>query len=189
MTTPPRTPDFMKRLPALLLAFAAACARTSVLAPPVSHAIPAPLPPAATVPAVSDTATLPKNWQLLDEASDHWPGISSERAMRELLANAQPRRTVLVAVIDGGLDTAHRRSGRTSGSIRTSHPAITWTTTTTDTSTTCAAGISSADATAAMSIRTRTRPRASTWAARPGRRAATSGRSRPPSEARALVPR
>jgi subtilisin family serine protease len=34
-------------------------------------------------------------------------GISAERALRELLANRQPRRTVVVAVIDGGVDTAH----------------------------------------------------------------------------------
>jgi subtilisin family serine protease len=102
----------MRHAPALLLALAAACA-TSPVRPaaqhePLSHTIPAALPPvAAAVPAASDTATLPKNWQLLDEASDHWAGVSSERAMRELLANKQPKRTVLVAVIDGGVDTAH----------------------------------------------------------------------------------
>ena len=48
-----------------------------------------------------------RNWQLLDEATDGVPGISAERAQRELLANRQPARTVLVAVIDGGIDTAH----------------------------------------------------------------------------------
>ena len=36
--------------------------------------------------------------------------------MRELLAARQPKRTVLVAVIDGGIDTAHAGApGRTSG--------------------------------------------------------------------------
>jgi subtilisin family serine protease len=35
------------------------------------------------------------------------PGISSERALHELLAGKQPQQTVLVAVIDGGIDTAH----------------------------------------------------------------------------------
>jgi len=49
----------------------------------------------------------PRNWQLLDESIDHVPGISAERAMRELLAGKQPRRTVVVAIIDGGIDTAH----------------------------------------------------------------------------------
>ncbi|MGH7552752.1 MAG: S8 family peptidase [Longimicrobiales bacterium] len=48
-----------------------------------------------------------RNWHLLDEASDGVAGISAERALRELLANRQPRRTVVVAVIDGGVDTAH----------------------------------------------------------------------------------
>ena len=48
-----------------------------------------------------------RNWQLLDEIIDGVPGISAERAQRELLAGKQPARTVLVAVIDGGIDTAH----------------------------------------------------------------------------------
>ncbi len=102
----------MKRASVLLLTLAAGCATVAAPPPaqrePVSHTIPAPLPASvATVPAAADTATLPKDWQLLDESSDHWAGISSERAMRELLANKQPRRTVLVAVIDGGVDTLH----------------------------------------------------------------------------------
>jgi hypothetical protein len=48
-----------------------------------------------------------KDWQLLDATTDGVPGISAERARRELLAGKQPARTVLVAVIDGGIDTAH----------------------------------------------------------------------------------
>jgi subtilisin family serine protease len=101
----------MKYARVFLLALAAGCA--SIAVPPAarrepsSHTIPAALPAAPAAPATADTATLPKNWQLLDEESDHWPGIGSERAMRELLANIQPRRAVLVAVIDGGVDTAH----------------------------------------------------------------------------------
>jgi subtilisin family serine protease len=35
------------------------------------------------------------------------PGIAAERALREMLASRPPRRTVVVAVIDGGVDTAH----------------------------------------------------------------------------------
>ena len=54
----------------------------------------------------SPVSEAPRNWQLLDEAADHVPGISSERAMRELLAG-KPRRSVLVAIIDNGIDTAH----------------------------------------------------------------------------------
>lgn len=58
------------------------------------------------VPAAT-AAEAPANWQLLDLSEDHIAGISSERAMHELLANRTPRRTVLVAVIDGGVDTSH----------------------------------------------------------------------------------
>ena len=49
----------------------------------------------------------PRNWQLLDEATDHVPGISVERAYRELLTGKTPKQTVLVAIIDNGIDTSH----------------------------------------------------------------------------------
>jgi subtilisin family serine protease len=58
------------------------------------------------VPPVT-LAEAPRNWQLLDEAIDHVPGISSERAMKELLTDKTPKRTVLVAIIDNGIDTTH----------------------------------------------------------------------------------
>jgi subtilisin family serine protease len=62
--------------------------------------------PAPDVPrAPGDTS--PANWWLLDEATDHYAGISAEKAYRELLAGVQPRRTVVVAVIDGGADLDH----------------------------------------------------------------------------------
>lgn len=61
---------------------------------------------APNVPAVT-AAEAPTNWQLLDQTSDGIAGISAERAMRDLLAGKSPKRTVLVAVIDGGVDTAH----------------------------------------------------------------------------------
>lgn len=92
-----------------VLAFAAACAAPATVATPAPAPTPAPAAPVAQ-PATAPATTLtepPRNWQLLDETLDHMPGISSERAMRELLASRQPARTVLVAVIDGGIDTAH----------------------------------------------------------------------------------
>lgn len=49
----------------------------------------------------------PSNWQLLDDSADHYPGISLFRAQRELLAGKSPKASVIVAVIDGGVDTAH----------------------------------------------------------------------------------
>ena len=82
----------------------AACAAPSA----VTTTAPAPAPAPVTAPTRAATpAEAPRNWQLLDETADGVPGISSERAIHDLLAGKQPARTVLVAVIDGGIDTAH----------------------------------------------------------------------------------
>jgi len=106
------------RFAAIALLAACASAKTTTEAP-----APAPAPPPATTPAntaagsqPAATSTAPKaftalaeaprDWQLLD-VSDRVAGISERRAERELLAGKQPKRTVLVAVIDGGIDTAH----------------------------------------------------------------------------------
>jgi subtilisin family serine protease len=92
-----------------LLLLSAGCAAPATVATPAPAPTPAPAV-AANLPTSVPATTLteaPRNWQLLDETLDHVPGISSERAMRELLAGRQPARTVLVAVIDGGIDTAH----------------------------------------------------------------------------------
>jgi subtilisin family serine protease len=103
----------MKRLLSIALAAAlAACAtgRTTTSAPAPVSAAPQ---PAAGAPAPASPSTrtklleAPRDWQLLDISTDAVPGISSERAMRELLAGKQPARTVVVAVVDGGVDTAH----------------------------------------------------------------------------------
>src|SRR5262245_18820357 len=108
----PQTQDvFMKALSIRLLVVLSLVACTS--APPASAptpvAAPTPAPAQADAPAVAATRLTesPKNWHLLDESTDRVPGISAERAMRELLASRQPRREVLVAVIDNGIDTAH----------------------------------------------------------------------------------
>jgi subtilisin family serine protease len=90
---------------ALVLAAAVACAgpgpRPTTAPAPAPAATPTPVTPA---PQPSEAQ---KNWQLLDATTDGVPGISAERAKRELLAGKQPARTVLVAIIDGGIDTAH----------------------------------------------------------------------------------
>src|SRR5262249_50723996 len=65
---------------------------------------PASQPKVAAAPARHEAVS---DWQLLDESADGVPGISLLRAQRELLAGRQPKRTVVVAVIDGGIDTAH----------------------------------------------------------------------------------
>ena len=81
-------------------------------APPATSAPSA--PPAATAPTIAPASapasTLrepPGDWHLLDLAADGIPGISARRAHAELLAGRTPARTVIVAVIDGGVDTSH----------------------------------------------------------------------------------
>jgi subtilisin family serine protease len=88
------------RLSWLLLV--AACVPVS--STPAPSPSPAPAAAAPTAPALTEA---PRNWQFLDLAADRVPGISLRRAERELLADMRPRRTVVVAVIDGGVDTAH----------------------------------------------------------------------------------
>ena len=87
-----------------LMAALSACAAPPVTTSPAPQ--PAPTEPSTTAPATV-LKEAPRNWQLLDPSTDGVPGISAERAERELLAGKQPQRTVLVAVIDGGVDTAH----------------------------------------------------------------------------------
>ena len=91
------------------LAFAALAA----CAPAVSTTpAPLPVPSADTVRGAPTPPAAPvehpaRNWQLLDPSTDGVLGTSTERAYRELLAGKAPKRTVVVAVIDGGVDTAH----------------------------------------------------------------------------------
>jgi subtilisin family serine protease len=73
-----------------------ACARSAPTAAPAPT--PAPVPVSGKVPL---------DWHLLDATANAVPGISLLRAERELLAGRQPKRTVLVAVIDNGMDTTH----------------------------------------------------------------------------------
>ena len=107
------------RFAAIALLAACASAKTTTEAPaPAAAPAPSTAPantaagsrPAVTAPAAPRTFTplaeAPRDWQLLD-VSDRVAGISERRAERELLAGKQPKRTVLVAVIDGGIDTAH----------------------------------------------------------------------------------
>ncbi|MGN6508041.1 MAG: S8 family serine peptidase [Chitinophaga sp.] len=51
-------------------------------------------------------AVVPKNWQLLSYATDSVYGVGAERAYKELLEGKQGK-TVIVAVIDSGIDTTH----------------------------------------------------------------------------------
>lgn len=55
---------------------------------------------------VTDTTEIPKNWFLLDPETDKVQGLSVERAYHTLL-KGKPSRTVIVAVIDSGVDVDH----------------------------------------------------------------------------------
>ncbi len=101
---------------ALLAAFVSGCAvaPSATPAPAPAPAIDAPRPAIAASPAPTVAPPVaaarngpPLGWHRLDFETDGVMGVGSERALRELLASRQPRRTVVVAVIDGGVDTAH----------------------------------------------------------------------------------
>ena len=66
----------------------------------------------ASVPAAVHAQAAPadsaaRNWHLLDPAADRVPGISAERAYAELLARRQVRDTIIVAIIDSGVEVDH----------------------------------------------------------------------------------
>src|SRR4051812_43295260 len=87
-------------LAAVLSLGVAACSPRPATAPAPTQT------PAATLPPVAVTEA-PGNWMLLDPTADRVYGISLLRAERDLLANKRPQRTVIVAVIDNGVDTTH----------------------------------------------------------------------------------
>lgn len=120
--TPMTVRFFTGRVATLMAALVlAACSRTGPSpvptpspapeAPPAAQPVQqppitvSPTPPPPPAPAAADTA--PADWHRLDYDTDRVLGVGSERALRELLANRQPQREVIVAVIDGGIDTAH----------------------------------------------------------------------------------
>jgi subtilisin family serine protease len=100
---------FRLGLSALLLA---ACAPATPAPSPTPAPAPAPAAPPVQAPPVTVEPAAPavrepaRDWQLLDTTAGV-PGIALRRAERELLAGRKPARTVVVAVIDGGVDTAH----------------------------------------------------------------------------------
>lgn len=47
------------------------------------------------------------NWQNLDEENDQIMGISVDKSYNELLKNKKPKKTIVVAIIDGGVDITH----------------------------------------------------------------------------------
>ncbi|WP_113654167.1 S8 family peptidase [Pedobacter namyangjuensis] len=61
----------------------------------------------ANVSAQDKKVVLPANWFNLDLATDGYFGISTEKAYNELLRNKNPKKKIIVAVIDGGTDIKH----------------------------------------------------------------------------------
>lgn len=55
----------------------------------------------------SKDVKLPPNWYNLDLMQDSYFGISMEKAYKELLKDKKPKESIIVAVIDGGVETTH----------------------------------------------------------------------------------
>ncbi len=55
---------------------------------------------------LKDTVNIPKDWFLKDPETDHLQGVSVEKTYTTLLAG-KPSKTVIVAVIDSGVDIEH----------------------------------------------------------------------------------
>src|SRR5690606_19762595 len=68
---------------------------------------PAAPPTGPAEPDASAPVVAPERWWLLDAEVDGVHGASVDRAYRELLAGKRPRRTVVVAIIDSGIDIEH----------------------------------------------------------------------------------
>ena len=78
--------------------------------PPAEAPAPSPAPTEPLAPPPGEPVEVEASdvaWQNLDLDLDGVPGTSADRAIRELLAGRTAQRTVVVAVIDGGVDTAH----------------------------------------------------------------------------------
>ncbi|MBC8088215.1 MAG: S8 family serine peptidase [Phycisphaerae bacterium] len=96
-------------LPLLLLFSACAGAAPISTAPTAGRPAPGsttnanPLAP----PVLKDLASAPDDWHRMSADKDGVFGVGSDRAIAELLQGRSPARRVIVAVIDGGVDTAH----------------------------------------------------------------------------------
>ena len=106
----------MKLYPILLLAawLSGACAAAAQQADPAARPSPVtavPVEPASrdtsSPPAAAPLSVVPERWWLLDAETDGVYGASVDRAYREVLAARRPARTVIVAIIDSGVDIDH----------------------------------------------------------------------------------
>jgi subtilisin family serine protease len=97
-----------------VLAFALSACATA--APPAPAPTPQPAQPPRPETPVTPTPTvtpgqpltvMPENWWLLDSETNGVYGAGVDRAYREILSKKQPRRAVVVAIIDSGVDIRH----------------------------------------------------------------------------------
>ena len=84
----------------------AACAPAQTTAPASAPTTARPTQPATPTVALAESGA-PQNWWLLDPTANRVRGISAARAYEQLLAGRQPRRQVVVAIIDSGVDILH----------------------------------------------------------------------------------
>jgi subtilisin family serine protease len=91
----------------ILVAACAPAGPSSPPAPPPAGDIPEVTTPDPETPAPATPEAAPLGWHLLDVEGEGVRGIGVRRAERELLAGRRPGRTVVVAVLDSGVDTAH----------------------------------------------------------------------------------
>lgn len=75
-------------------------------ATPATVSAPSPTPSAAPL-NLKTLSAAPDDWHRLSPETDGVFGVGSERALKELLNGKTAARKVVVAVIDGGVDTAH----------------------------------------------------------------------------------
>ena len=103
----------LRILPALLLIFA--LARCSSTRPPAADEPRAEAPtertsveeaPAEPVAAEAAPTSAPDDWFLMD-VEEGFPGVSVDKTYQTLLKGKKPARTVIVAVIDSGVDIEH----------------------------------------------------------------------------------
>lgn len=84
--------------------FLGACAPSTV---PVSSPVPAEVDPAPPITITEPLDEAPEGWWLQDRSVVPVFGTGTERAYTELLAGMEPRQTVVVAVLDSGIEIDH----------------------------------------------------------------------------------